>query len=717
MLSQFPDFPTETKKFPEILPPIGQKSGFANSSSPNKFLPDEPMFYSSNDIASVFFKKAQIATLYDERLTIVNESKYFQTPPSQSSSNEEDFLRGKELDQSIISAKNKPVKIRMFISDDGYKLNYLIENKANGQPISNEILLFIEGDDDTFSQKIIYAIWGKDVQFSQKSLQGLVKSQAYLTNDDVNQLLQSAEKGEKGFLDNLASLLSGIFYSFEFGFALLSNGLGKAIDFMENNLIVKESVWNPSSNSKKSNLAHDTVFVGIDKLLENAKIFFNNLNQSILNQLVSKNKISKPLASKLDQIFKYVTDIYESVITIHTKIVKAALEFSQHQLSFLIGVWNGLVDMISGLLFLVKLALDGGKLANKAVGDVIGFKNDKSSQREVLELLDNILDKFNSINIVEVFDNVIKASKSFISEIDLNAIINSTIEGAKNVGEGIEKGIEKGVKSALSLSSYEIFYYLGYAATLFIPVAWIASLLGKAGKAGRLLGNALKWVDDLAAKAIGIAIKGVKRAANPLVVVLKALAKKLQGGTKAIVKSIDEIIVGIKRWLDDIFPNWRQSQRDFDELLRQVDNLFDQSGGRLLTGGKLRGLRDILRSKYGVRLRFVDTDHNLKNLLKEWNSRNVVGKFNPGPPPEMFLRSNNASELTVFHEMAHLEVWYKKLPKMHIVDEEKYVFEAIWKARERWTNTEIIDSYDYVNRIVSLSNMRKGTMTKMECPI
>lgn len=39
---------------------------------------------------------------------------------------------------------------------------------------------------------------------------------------------------------------------------------------------------------------------------------------------------------------------------------------------------------------------------------------------------------------------------------------------------------------------------------------------------------------------------------------------------------------------------------------------------------------------------------------------------------------------------------------MHIVDEEKLVFEEIFKVKDEfgWTNDELIDAYQYVNSIV-----------------
>ena len=115
----------------------------------------------------------------------------------------------------------------------------------------------------------------------------------------------------------------------------------------------------------------------------------------------------------------------------------------------------------------------------------------------------------------------------------------------------------------------------------------------------------------------------------------------------------------------------------------------------------------------------MDKDHALKEKLTDWNRRKVVGSFDPGPPPVMNLCSNNASELTVFHETVHLEVWHKKLPKMHVVDEEKYVFEAIfkeWKKSGKWTDDEMIDAYLYVNDEVKKWNKTGKKFPYLQIP-
>ena len=137
---------------------------------------------------------------------------------------------------------------------------------------------------------------------------------------------------------------------------------------------------------------------------------------------------------------------------------------------------------------------------------------------------------------------------------------------------------------------------------------------------------------------------------------------------------------------------------DIEEIFRKIE--IDTQGGKLLNAKQLKLLKHQLWEKYGVRLKLVDKDHTLAQKLARWKEKGTVGSFSPKPPPTMYLLEGNASELTVYHEMVHLEVWYKKLPKMHIIDEEKYVWEEIWKVRHRWTDDELIASYNYVNKEV-----------------
>ena len=165
--------------------------------------------------------------------------------------------------------------------------------------------------------------------------------------------------------------------------------------------------------------------------------------------------------------------------------------------------------------------------------------------------------------------------------------------------------------------------------------------------------------------------------------------------------------------IDEVIEHLEDVAGETNELFRKIDELFDSSGGRLLTKKELDLLKDFLWQKYKVRVKLVDIDHSLKNKLTDWNKRNVLGSFRQGPPPELFLRSKNASELTVFHEMVHLKYWFDKKPKVHFVQEEIIVWEEIWKSKNKWTQKELFDSYIYVQDLVVEAN-KKGSKIKFD---
>ena len=209
---------------------------------------------------------------------------------------------------------------------------------------------------------------------------------------------------------------------------------------------------------------------------------------------------------------------------------------------------------------------------------------------------------------------------------------------------------------------------------------------------------------------------------------LRKSAKKALDYEDDILKELDEIIIedgNVSRKLTDEekFRTVLTLEDVADggrALIKNIEELFDISGGRLLTKKELRTLKSFLREKYNVRLRFVDVDHTLRtsktiirsdgkkiSKLEDWNRRGVVGSFKAGPPPEFFLRYNYASELTVFHEMVHLKYWFDKKLKVHRIQEEIVVFEEVWKTKKRWTYQELLDSYNYVVEALKEAKLSK----------
>lgn len=184
-----------------------------------------------------------------------------------------------------------------------------------------------------------------------------------------------------------------------------------------------------------------------------------------------------------------------------------------------------------------------------------------------------------------------------------------------------------------------------------------------------------------------------------------AIKKGLQKSAKEILEHEDDLRKTAKnadeaKQIDDVIDELERMASKEDDLFRKIEELFDLSGGRLLTKKELDLLKDFLWERYKVRLKLVDVDHSLKNKLIDWNKRSVLGSFRKGPPPELYLRANNASELTVFHEMVHLKYWFEGKPKIHFAQEEIIVWKEIWITKDKWTSQELLDSYYYVEKVL-----------------
>jgi hypothetical protein len=243
--------------------------------------------------------------------------------------------------------------------------------------------------------------------------------------------------------------------------------------------------------------------------------------------------------------------------------------------------------------------------------------------------------------------------------------------------------------------------------------------LGNIARASTAYGKIVAGLRIFAKEAFSVVTFGIVDFLQFFGSIIAGFVKACSKGLKGFFRWVEELVKGMKGGKGKSADEVLRDAENAGDLERRISDLFDDLGGRLLNEKNL----------YGVDLRLIDKEKAFEKLpvtrngktqwirssemLKDWDRRRVVGKFHEGPPPVMILRSNNASELTVFHEKVHLEVWYNKLPKMHIVDEEKLVFEEIFKAKFGWTDDELIDAYDYVNEVVGKANRSRKNFSNI----
>ncbi len=147
------------------------------------------------------------------------------------------------------------------------------------------------------------------------------------------------------------------------------------------------------------------------------------------------------------------------------------------------------------------------------------------------------------------------------------------------------------------------------------------------------------------------------------------------------------------------------------EKTRRIGNL----GGNILKETQIRKLRGILKQK-GIQL-IVDGDINsIAKLFKpidkfksldellffmKTSKTPKVGLFHAGT--KQMILTKDCTEIVAFHEMCHLkhfeevgDITYKGFST---IEKEMYVWKQILSNRSKWTEAELKESLNYINRL------------------
>ncbi|MGG8496204.1 zincin-like metallopeptidase toxin domain-containing protein [Tenacibaculum sp. TC6] len=186
-----------------------------------------------------------------------------------------------------------------------------------------------------------------------------------------------------------------------------------------------------------------------------------------------------------------------------------------------------------------------------------------------------------------------------------------------------------------------------------------------------------------------------------------AITKGLQKSAKTIIDNVDDF----EKSLDDLVRKGEVKEtgkaKVIDEVYEVVEAerklINEWDNGKLLSKRVLRKrVRGLLQEYKNFKLQINFVDETTDPLrMKDWNARNVLGSFRPGPPPKLFFRKQ-ITELTWQHEIWHLEdlkkMGSKKFYNTPNWKKEELVWERIWKTKDKWTEEELVDSYVYYKK-------------------
>ncbi|WP_294271305.1 zincin-like metallopeptidase toxin domain-containing protein [uncultured Chryseobacterium sp.] len=398
-----------------------------------------------------------------------------------------------------------------------------------------------------------------------------------------------------------------------------------------------------------------------------------------------KNFIEDNMPDNIKNIYNQLKVLFKEVQNIVSDIGSLIIEKSNQEIAkinaFLCGILNGLISLVQLIIMLLAMIVDNIPI----------FELEKTSALELAKHQE----KFEFIeDFVDLFD---KNAKEFLNGI-------KKLFTDENIWKDISTFISGWAKKISNYNEYFWAYFIGGVAFELILDAVIAYFTGGSSlvaQASAKISRLTAKAEQAGAKALNFSKNLGKKIVNTAQDLYKWLEKEFLEMIEAIKNG--KVAEWIKKKIDAIFGSGNRIQdevvEDIEELFRKINDGFGFDGGRLLTIKELKKLRKLLKELYDVDLKIVDKDFGMKQKLKDWNSRGVVGSFNPRLKT-MFLRSE-VSELTVFHEMVHMKTWkrlsseeYAKLP---LWEDETMVWDAIWKTKEKWTKRELVDSYEYLN--------------------
>lgn len=525
-------------------------SNKTSTGAPGKILPNEPDNYNLSEIQEIFFKDGNQISYFDGRLTIVSDSRMIPISAIKPPSNRNSV--GEKLKESILSTSgNGPIHVWIFISDDGWKINYLAEKSksTDGKPRSNDLILFIESDEDWFTPRAFHMLAGTPIKIKARPFHSVIRSTTTMSKDEVSDLLNSIQEGETKFLHSLLSGIGEVSGTTEVLYGMISGWLEELIKFIEKALI-DEKYWNPKAQKEHTKFSFDAVFGQAGKVLARVQQYLEELFSQIILPLLSRKRKQSflvKLVEKLKSFFELMKKKISETSTLFRTLKKIAKSWYGHSLAIAIGLWNGIIDMISGFVFLVRIPFSLVELGSKGIGKVADFIKQQGNQ-SALEQIDNLIDSFGEHRLDKTFEFLLRKIESLVNDINWDKFSTSAKKTAKESRQQASTKAKSLLDKLLSTNSYEVAYYIGYIATLFVPVTLVASILAKVGFAGRLLGKYLIWVEELMAKLFGIAIRGTKKTLEPLFAFIGAIAKKLRT-PNGLEEMISEIISRIRRWL------------------------------------------------------------------------------------------------------------------------------------------------------------------------
>ena len=582
---------------------------------------------------------------------------------------------------------NVIAKIIVYVSKNADKLERLYDCVAD-QVKEDEIIFFLQYNSENNNDQILY------VRFGAEKLKNDLLGVSDTELSEISPLFDATLfreliaygkiKTKKTILGLLVKSFIGIgsvIFAIPKVLGWVSSQIGKVIS---ENLKIPERIWNSQSPD---------YFLDEKNILKNLRIdpsFMNGLHELIGNDpnvapimfLPVGGDLIKQNLGVVDSLVREYNIYIEERVKEWEGLKDTAGFYITEEIAYLSGIWNGLVDFVADIFNFVGLVL-------QTPYDLI------NNFQSFLNALRNLYGSWEKFSFTEFFITSLRLKLD------------------------IDKEVYKFLKSKNPRAEYnfdKLAYFSGYG------IAFLASLLVPGSEFSQLASIA---------KATKFIPKGF------LECLVQQSSKNIRG-SQAFISFINEIATflgkkgnelytELKKNIDNIVKWFEGNKKEFEKALNEIPSLTTPElewmatrrtsdlGGEILKVSQLRKLRTILREK-GVQL-IVEGDQksitklfkvvsieglrfdSLDDLLYFMHLKNYKGGFDAYN--KQMILPKNATEIIVFHEMAHVkhfeEVGELTYLSLSTLDKEMYVWEQIFNNRRRWTEKELGEALWYIN--------------------
>jgi hypothetical protein len=409
----------------------------------------------------------------------------------------------------------KVTDIDVYISHDGV---YLLEQyEAISDSIEvDRIALFLEiPKGDILSDTVLLVLAGENAikyvshLFSDNNFDKRLNGRYDLTKAQRMFLLDSLKEKEENILDAVVDIVTSATDYIVDGSLYIADEILESIEiFFGETLRISDSVWNSGDENYLFGSFEDFIIKHIKSQTDKIDNFVDTYSYVIPDWLENGIKSLSTIARGYAIFLESVSGIAEFIV------------------AFVSGVWNALMDLISGLFALIRLVIS-------LIRNILGAA---TSQMKYLTNQDYYQALFK-----EYIDNFLQA----YVKVDWKDVIKELKDGMSIILDSIKDIPSKLMSSLSNLNHTEIAYGIGYLIFEIVTLICPPLKLTKIGKFGSKIGKISDVFGDLgsayqkSANAVG---KGLKRGFDVILDFFKQLIKEINKGTTSFLALIRKII-------------------------------------------------------------------------------------------------------------------------------------------------------------------------------